>query len=180
MAAGIPSPSSTNHVVSVTGRSSGLRYFEILYANNTFVPSDHGEFNFGITRENPPQTTEPTSESAGGFAWRHFGSVVSDAGFQASIEDAPALALNDVICGAINFTTLKVWLGRVIAGVPTWIRSGNPAAGTNETGSIIAGTYYIAACCGATAINFRFDVRIRTGTAQFTGTIPAGFVSWAA
>lgn len=180
MALGTPSPSSTNHVVSLTGRAAGLRYAELVYENGTFVPAEDGNFHFGLTRENPPQTTEPTGESTGGIAWRHYGSIVSDSGFPATTLEAPALTPGDIICIAVNFATLKVWFGRVIAGVPTWVRSGNPAAGTGETATLVAGTYYLAACCGATSANFRFDVRIRTGASQFAGAVPAGFIAWAA
>lgn len=182
MAGGTPSPSSTNHVVSLLGRNAGLRYFELVYENGTFVPAEAGNFQFGITRDNPPATNVDTANSTGGFGWRHFGSInMSVDPFQAaSVIEAPALVPGDIICGAINFTSLKVWFGRVIAGVPTWVRSGNPAAGIGETSVFTAGTYYIASCCGSTDVNFRFDVRIRTGAAQFTGAIPVGFSAWAA
>lgn len=177
MAGGTASPTEYNQVVSLLGRASGLRYFEVVIANAVGM-SGSGSFQIGLTTDNPPSTTQNLGVSAGGSAivWSYPPGYVSRT-TPAYFNLGTALSIGSVVKGALNFSTNQAWLG-LVGGA--WVGGGDPAAGTSPTLSLPAGTYYIASCSGGTSDPTTWAVRIRTGAAQFTGTVPSGFVAWAA
>ena len=90
-----------------------------------------------------------------------------------SADTGPAnFSLNDVVMMAIDVDTMKMWVG--VNG--TWYNSGDPAAGSNATGTWTAAIGESVApwygCFNGTTESFNFGQR------PFAHTIPTGFNSW--
>lgn len=158
-------PGGYRSVVSVTSVTSGKKYAEVVLDATSgnvgdmigITPLDVGDvagsvrtLGVGINRD--------------GFIYKYDAVVHSDATIP---------VIGDVINLALDYATLKVWIG--VNNV--WYGGGNPGAGTGETTTLNIDTFYI----GASTPNFggpgaKFS--LRTQTSQFTGSIPSGFSPW--
>ena len=173
MAGGSASPSIVNHVVSLSGRDAALSWYAEVSLHTGLVLPEDGAFHIGVTRDDPPATDAGIDQSAGGVAYRHFGSIVDGGGFLATVGDAPALVAGDVVGIAVKAG--KLWMS--LNG--SWILSGDPSAGTGELTTLDAGTYFIASCGGASAESSRWKPILRTATFQLVYTVPTGCVPFA-
>jgi hypothetical protein len=114
--------------------------------------------------ESDPDTTYYRGVGAGGRGFR-----IGDG----SLDTGPAnFSLDDVVMMAIDVDTMKMWVG--VNG--TWYNSGDPAAGSNATGTWSAAIgKSVAPWYGlftSTSETFNFGQR------PFAHTIPTGFNSW--
>lgn len=157
------------NVVTVVGHASGLWYGEILLTSATAASSLY-PCDLGCGTAHPPSSGAACSQP--GFGYRKNGKIILNGDQIGATETA--LADGDIVMIAINLTTLKAWLGRN----GTWILSGNPAAGTNETTTILAGTWYLGASIYQPGTTEQMTATVRTGAAQFTYSVPAGFTAW--
>lgn len=101
------------------------------------------------------------------LAYRPFtGTVVSNGSTTATFTSATT---NDVVMQAFDIAANKWWVGKN----GTWFNSGDPAAGTGNTGTVPAGTvfYQIGGVAGG-GTAFRFTA------APLAYTIPSGFTHW--
>ena len=117
-----------------------------------------------VEEESDPDTTYYRGVGTGGRG------VVIGGG---SPDTGPANFSNgDVVMMAIDVDTMKFWVG--VNG--TWYNSGDPANGTNATGTWTARIGYKIApwygCFNGTSETFNF------GQSSFSYTIPTGFNSW--
>lgn len=160
-----------SNVVTVDGHSSGLWYAEIVLDAATLA-SGGGVYpaDLGCGTQHPPSSGAACSQP--GFGYRKDGKIIKNGDQIGSTETA--LSNGDRVNIAINLTSGKAWLGRN----GTWILSGDPAAGTNETTTIGAGTWYLGASIYANGTTENFKASVRTQNSQFTDTVPTGFTSW--
>ena len=104
-----------------------------------------------------------------GYAYRRGGAIFIGG---SNVGAVTALSAGDVVGVAIDINNGDVWFSRN----GTWTQ-GDPATGDSPEGSgLSAGTYYPGATSEAGAA---MKVTLRTLNADFTGTKPAGFQSWA-
>jgi hypothetical protein len=159
------------NVVSVVGHASGLWYGEIVFVSgvmaDTFLPCD-----LGCGTSVPPTTGSACTQP--GFGYRKNGKIMYNGNQIGSAETA--LSDGDVVMIAINLTSGKGWVGRN----GTWILSGDPAAGTNETTTIGAGTWYLGASLYSPGTTEQLTATLRVSAAQFSYSIPSGFSAWGA
>lgn len=119
--------------------------------------SDH------VEEESDPDTTYYRGIGTAGR-----GVVIGDG----SPDTGPAnFSTNDIVMMAIDIDTMKFWVG--VNG--TWYNSGDPANGTNATGTWSARLGYSLSpwyglMAGSSTFNF--------GQSSFSHTIPAGFKPW--
>jgi len=87
-----------------------------------------------------------------------------------AIASGVTYVVNDIMQFAVDLTASKIWFGKN----NTWILSGNPAAGTNESRLLTAGAdYYPFGCCQGTA-----QITARFASASWTYAAPSGFLEW--
>ena len=146
--------------------SSGKWYYEWKSTSGSYAEagwmtdvagSDH------VEEESDPDTTYYRGIGTAGR-----GVVIGDG----SPDTGPAnFSTNDIIMMAIDIDTMKFWVG--VNG--TWYNSGDPANGTNATGTWSARLGYslspwYGVITGSSTFNF--------GQSSFSHTIPAGFNPW--
>ena len=158
---------SWNHGRGTMFASSGKWYYEWTptagsYAEAGWMTDVGG--NDHVEEESDPDTTYYRGVGAAGR-----GVVIGDG----SPDTGPANFSNgDVVMMAIDVDTMKFWVG--VNG--TWYNSGDPAAGSNATGTWSARLGYAIApwygCFLNTSETFNF------GQSSFSHTIPTGFNPW--
>ena len=161
------STNSWNHGRGTLFAPSGKWYYEWTptagsYALAGWMTDVSG--NDYVEEESDPDTTYYRGVGTGGR-----GVVIGDG----SPDTGPANFSNgDVVMMAIDVDTMKFWVG--VNG--TWYNSGDPANGTNATGTWTARIGYKIApwygCFNGTSETFNF------GASSFAHTIPTGFNSW--
>jgi hypothetical protein len=75
---------------------------------------------------------------------------------------------------AVDFDSGKFWFGRD----DTWYGSGNPAAGTNETGTFTAGLRLAPVVGRDSSASTVAEQRLVWDSGSFGGTMPTGFLEW--
>jgi hypothetical protein len=75
---------------------------------------------------------------------------------------------------AVDFDSGKFWFGRD----DTWYGSGNPAAGTNETGTFTAGLRLAPVVGRDSSASTVAEQRLVWDSGSFNGTMPTGFLEW--
>ena len=162
-----PSTNSWNHGRGTIFASSGKWYYEWTPTAGSYAlagwMTDVGG-NDHVEEEDDPDTTYYRGVGTGGRGVR-----IGDG----SLDTGPAnFSLNDVVMMAIDIDTMKFWVG--VDG--TWYNSGDPAAGSNATGTWSARLGYAIApwygCFLNTSETFNF------GQSSFAHTIPTGFNPW--
>jgi hypothetical protein len=161
------------YIVSVTPASLGSKYGEIVFDVTTNSGVDSHVLTGIIGQADPVGPRTWIAMSNAQKIW------YNDAGFAApDHSDSFSFSAGDVAMFAIVVSTRKVWVGKVGSG---WYNSGDPAAGTGQTATLLSGTdFYL--CAGIErddAIPIagpKFS--LRTQAIQFTGTIPSGFSAW--
>ena len=158
---------SWNHGRGTMFASSGKWYYEWTptagsYAEAGWMTDVGG--NDHVEEESDPDTTYYRGVGSAGR-----GVVIGDG----SPDTGPAnFSLDDVVMMAIDIDTMKFWVG--VDG--TWYNSGDPANGTNATGTWSARLGYAIApwygCFLNTSETFNF------GQSSFAHTIPTGFNPW--
>lgn len=158
---------SWNHGRGTMFASSGKWYYEWTptagsYAEAGWMTDVGG--NDHVEEESDPDTTYYRGVGSAGR-----GVVIGDG----SPDTGPANFSNgDVVMMAIDVDTMKFWVG--VDG--TWYNSGDPAAGSNATGTWSARLGYAIApwygCFLNTSETFNF------GQSSFAHTIPTGFNPW--
>ena len=150
-------------VRATTSRSSGKKYFEIL-----LVAADASGSIIGAMDGSGTLTTY-VGNSANGFGHQNNGTdyVTGDT---LSNDPATTYTTNDVVNIAIDFGAGSAWLGKN----GSWV-TGDPAAGTSPWVTGISGAYFPT----YSTANASNAGRLRTKNAQFTGSVPSGFTSWA-
>ncbi len=161
------STNSWNHGRGTLFAPSGKWYYEWTPTAGSYAlagwMTDVGG-NDHVEEESDPDTTYYRGVGTGGRG------VVIGGG---SPDTGPANFSNgDVVMMAIDVDTMKFWVG--VNG--TWYNSGDPANGTNATGTWTARIGYKIApwygCFNGTSETFNF------GASSFAHTIPTGFNSW--
>jgi len=156
----------TASVVTTNAYSTGKRYIEFLWQDVGSYGSGVRD-DVGITQSNPPTGGASVADGA---AYRRSGNIYDNNSSTASVT---AVSAGDVIGVAVDFDNAKVWFS--LNG--SWV-SGDPSAGTSPSISTLsAGSYYAGNTMESGGVQ---KVTIRTLTADFTGTKPTGFKSWAA
>lgn len=160
-----PNDSNLRGIRGVTSRNSGKRYFEIEVVS---IPNQ-GDWFAGFSTTNSNLSTG--FNDTGIYGYRGTGALWTNASNPGSMS---GLAAGEKIMVAIDFAAGKLWLGRE----GTWYNSGDPAAGTNETGTFTASTAMMPTM--RTDNNAGSPAgKLITLTADFEFTVPTGFSSWA-
>jgi hypothetical protein len=152
-------------VRATTSHSTGKRYYEVLIvAGSVGIP--------GYADSGASLTTFIGNSNIGagqGINTGDFGHVSGGGMTIVNVTDG-VWAATDVVNLAINFTTQKIWIGKN----GTW-RSGDPAADTNPWVTFTTTNALFPAYAAASASD---KGRLRTTNAQFTNTVPSGFLAW--
>ena len=151
--------------VATIGFSGGKWYWEIIQTSGVSANS----LTLGITTN----TSSPTDGYAGntatsGWSWRSSGPILTQSA-NITANTGVTYTDGDVLQIAFDADAGKVWLGKN----GTWIASGNPATGTNQTltYSVSEAPYFPTTrpMSGASKANF--------GQRPFAYTLPAGYKS---
>ena len=161
------STNSWNHGRGTLFAPSGKWYYEWIPTAGSYAEAGwmlNVSDNDYVEEESDVATTYYRGVGAAGRGF-YIGSGSADTG--------PAnFSLNDVVMMAIDVDTMKMWVG--VNG--TWYNSGDPAAGSNATGTWTAAIGESVApwygCFNGTTESFNFGQR------PFAHTIPTGFNSW--
>lgn len=117
----------------------------------------------------------PTSFPACGFAYAHAANI-NGTDYAVPSFAAYSFGIGDRIGIAIDMTAMKIWFSKNGA----WI-TGDPAAGTGETASVVAGTYYFAflnyTCNVFTPIDISAKIYPAASTQLYSA--PSGFSPYA-
>ena len=153
----------TNMTYTNTSKTSGKHVFALRFAQ---ALADLGSTFIGLR-------TEPGTPSEGG-AFLNFASNQTTTFQQApfTLGSAPGLsvtAANDVYMFAVDFTNLKLFVGKN----GTW--SGDPVAGTNPAWTFSSG-HELVVWCQTNDVQFAADFYFTT--ADYPYTAPAGFAPW--
>ena len=169
--------------------ASGKFYWEW---ENEEASSNPGRWNTGLVRYTNEEgvldhqgynDVDYVSISYGGSIW--FGTTNTSAP-GAGWSSWPSFYSGERVAIAIDCSNGKVWMGKVASGGgTTWYAAdsgtdGNPAAGTNETGTVPTwgtGSWmpYIGWHDGGGAVTATFTSNINFGQHSFLGTPPTGF-----
>jgi hypothetical protein len=159
---------STRKILSVTDRTSEKAYAEVVF-DAIVSPGISPRIAVGIV----PSGGSGIWISTLGFIW-----VNVQPNDTVTEVDGPTFTAGNVAMFAVDCPTGKVWVGKVGTG---WYNSGDPAAGTGQTG-----TLSVLASNKVSAILMSAEIEpiggsqfsLRTQSSQFTGTIPSGFSAW--
>ena len=160
--------SSFSAVRATRGNNSGKRYFEIS------VPTLPGSSRAGFADKDFTLSTylgnaRISAGITGGSPNINGGGVDPQMAISTAITPT-TLTAGQYYQFAIDFSTGKAWIG----ANNTWMGSGNPAAGTNPWLTGVPGAMWPACSLYSDG-----SYRIHTKLAEFSGTIPSGFTSWA-
>ena len=149
---------------------TGKFYFEL---DVDGLPS--ANFIVGMAKTTTLNTTGATTSGGFGIQVVSTGAInlYEDGSAGASQETGVTDAAHTFQC-AVDFDSGKFWFGRD----DTWYGSGDPAAGTNETGTFTAGTR-MAPMVGRHSSNTTSrEQRLVWDSGSFGGTMPTGFLEW--
>jgi hypothetical protein len=155
-------------VVGSVARSSGKRYFEIVFVTGATFGSAV-RHDLGVTSSAIP-IAAGSSGSNIGIGYRRGGGTIIANG--SNVGTVTPLSATDVVGVAIDIGTGKVWLSR--NGTYT---QGDPVAGTSPEATLTASIDY-RPFFSAESLAYS-TVTLRTTSAEFTTAPPSGFVSWA-
>ena len=160
--------SATNAaVLSLNGKSSGKRYFEITWTVITANYASTVRHDAGLQS----QAVAPSLGSVRGVnasAYNRAGAIFVD---NVQVATYTALAQGDTILCAVDLGTGKIWYGR------NGVWNGDPAAGTGEAGTMPAGTYKLAAGYESAGADHNTYL-IRSASNELLYAVPAGFKLW--
>ncbi len=154
------------------------RYFEIVVGNVEDGGSPN-QFAYGFVSENQTQSGAATFLGTG-ESWclakdgagqsRYIGN--DGAGGTDLVGGLPNIIPGTVLGFAIDQPNRKAW----ISIDDVWLLSGDPGAGTNPIAESMPGSIYNPAFAAQRGL---VSATLRSVEADFTGTIPAGFIEWA-
>ncbi|MGY4499171.1 hypothetical protein ACVWYH_003102 [Bradyrhizobium sp. GM24.11] len=170
---------STNqgaHVLTTSGKASGMFYFEMTYTTQT----TGANVGLGIGTTASTYANMGGSATVGAECYMGSGNLYANGSF--SGKSIAGRVSGDVVGVAVDLGNLRVWFKKVSGTPGNWNNDGTADPATNTGGiTIPSGTYIPFVTYGGSSGLSGGVFTANFGASPFTGALPSGFTSgWTA